>query len=168
MMLMRFLMSGTVLLMAFVLMCLTGDPVVYASGRDTFRAFGNGRFQLMYGDRKNGRYNYELIDCERASEALVLKGVVDSIEVSDSIYLCTEDGGRHLVDMGSGRLVTYVSGASIPESQRKTFCRMEARTWIQRVVEYWGFNHVQGGIGVFACITCVLICSVRTRCERCR
>lgn len=91
---------------------------LYQSGRDTYRSFGNGRFQLMSGkeeihlhDFQTGLPLVENVTCWRKEKAL--------------LYLVADQGKSfYVVNYSTGECCRYQALAKIPETKRLVFLRL--------------------------------------------
>ena len=129
----KLLFSVLLALTALLMPCFFGEKVVYDSGRDTFRTFGDGRFQLCYPEN----YGYSFVDA-RNDPSVCCDHVIDWLERSGNIYLIGSHGERHVVDMRTATRIEYQGTELVPEAQREVFRSMEARTKIRRFVDDFG------------------------------
>ncbi len=92
-------------------------PTSYRSGRDTHRAFGNGRFQIVW---QSGRK--VLVDNDAAFGNNIVDNVIDWNRKGTVLYVISNNLPRfHRVDYVSGAHQTYLRLEDVPAGERKYF-----------------------------------------------
>lgn len=129
----KLLISVLIVLAMFLLPSFFSEKLTYSPGRDTFRTFGNGRFQLCYPENDG----YAFVDAEN-DLSVYCDHIVDWIEKDGKIYLIGSRGERHLIDMHAVSRVTFQGNDSVPATQREVFEYMAGRTKARRFIDDFG------------------------------
>ena len=130
----RMLLFSVLLVLAmFLLPFFFSEKLAYDPGRDTFRIFGNGRFQLCYPENDG----YEFGDVKN-DLSVNCDHIVDWMEKDGKVYLIGSHGERHIIDMHAVTKVTFSGKDRVPDTQREVFEYMVGRTKARRFIDDFG------------------------------
>ena len=129
----KLLISVLRVLAMFMLPFFVTEKLAYDPGRDTFRVFGNGRFQLFYPENDG----YEFGDVKN-DLSVNCDHIVDWMEKDGKVYLIGSHGERHIIDMHAVSKVTFQGNDSVPATQREVFKYMAGRTKARRFIDDFG------------------------------
>lgn len=129
----KLLISVLIVLAIFLSPFFFSEKLAYDPGRDTFRIFGNGRFQLYYPENDG----YDFADAKN-NISVNCDHIVDWLEKDGKVYLVASHGERHIIDMHAITKVTFQGNDSVPATQREVFEYMAGRTKARRFIDDFG------------------------------
>ncbi len=104
-----------ILLLTFAAGC-RRSKIQYPYGRDTYKLFGDGRFQLFYA----GNGHISLADCEN-DPTYYLPDVESFKFDGSSIYLITTNKSYHILSIQPPSMNSYDKISDVPNSDKNEF-----------------------------------------------
>lgn len=100
----------------------SSSRLVYPTGRDTYRTFGDGRFQLCHA------HETDLMFCDSENSLLLSDAyVIDWLEVGNLIYLKSKDGLFHIVEQDGATARTFQALEQLDFTAQMAFKSMSER-----------------------------------------
>ncbi len=114
-----------------ILSLLDCQPVKQPSGRDTFKSFGDGRFQIL----RYGHISLHLHD------SVTQNSIVDRVKYyttkGDVVYVLAEDGMYTVLNFVTTECHRYKSLADAPVEHKKYLAKLGESWWIEFWKELW-------------------------------